>query len=277
MPASGSATPATRCSRSETRSIASPSSRLRCMPTESDELELSCAARWPAWTRRLRRSDLATGSCQRLSPSATSLAEAIDELWQLPADAPERDHHAESLRMARSSPLTLPRLTVEDELGRMLDEAGLTEPKSGNRRPPSWLGRPGRDDARGRRQGRAHEGARAAVESGRETVRTRRLRCPRSRRRSMSSTEHAPIRTTTQLNCSSLRGLAGMPFNPVGLLNAARLAGMTCSAPMRMAASTRAISEASGSVAEAARKLVSRNGAASVSPIFEALDGADRC
>lgn len=61
------------------------------MPTESDELALLLRQfDGETWTRRLRRSDPRHGDLvRRLSPSAASLAEAIEELWRLPADAPD--------------------------------------------------------------------------------------------------------------------------------------------------------------------------------------------
>jgi hypothetical protein len=60
------------------------------MPSESDDLVLLLRLLdGEPWTRRLRRSDPRHGYLVRgLSATATSLAAAIDELWQLPADAP---------------------------------------------------------------------------------------------------------------------------------------------------------------------------------------------
>src|SRR5258705_2357004 len=97
------------------------------MPTDDELAGLLRELRGAAWTRHVRRSDPRYGDLvRRLSASAQSLDEAIEQLSELPADVPERVHHAETLVIACELEATMPSMTVEDELGRVLDATGLS-------------------------------------------------------------------------------------------------------------------------------------------------------
>jgi len=85
--------------------------------------------------------------------------------------------------------------------------------------------------------------------------------------------EVAPITTGEAAKLLAAEGFAGSPFDPIGLLNAARFAGMepplTFAAGCLYAGEQR---EAAARVGEVARKLVSHNGAASVGAIVDAVE-----
>jgi hypothetical protein len=244
------------------------------MPTEGDELALLLRElEGEAWTRRLRRSDPRHGDLvRRLSPSAPSLAEAIDELRQLPVDAPQRAHYAEVLRMARELAAGAPATTVEDELSRILAEAGL------NGRQRQIIARRLGWDGNG---GMTLEAA-ASGEMTRERVRQLEERVRQaSAAKFLPVVEaaldllaaRAPITNDDAADLLAAEGLARGPFDPVGLINAARFAGID--EPVSLAAGCIFAGdqqEDATRVAAAARKLVSRNGAASVSAIVDLVD-----
>jgi hypothetical protein len=245
------------------------------MPTESDELALLLRQlEGEPWTRRLRRSDPRHGDIvRRLSTTATSLAAAIDELNELPVDAPERLHHADVLRIARDLGASAAATTVEDDLGRILDDAALNSRQR---------------QAVARRLGWDGEGGMTLEAAANGELTRERVRQLEERVRRASATtqwlpavesaldllaERAPITTDEAAKLLATEGLARRPFDPVGLLNAARFAGIE--SPLALAASclyagdqrTRA-----ERIGDAARKLVSRNGAATVSAIADSLD-----
>jgi hypothetical protein len=241
------------------------------MPTEGDELALLLGQlEGEAWTRRLRRSDPRHGDLvRRLSPSAPSLAEAIDELWQLPADAPERVHYAEVLRIARELAASAPATTVEDELSQILDEAGL------NGRQRQIIAR---------RLGWDGNGGMTLEAAANGEVTRERVRQLEERVRQASAAKwlpiveaaldvlvaRAPITNDDAADLLVAEGLAGGPFDPVGLINAARFAGID--EPVSFAAGCIFAGdqqEDAARVASAARKLVSRNGAASIGAIVD--------
>jgi hypothetical protein len=236
------------------------------MPTEGDELALLLRQlEGEAWTRHLRRSDPRHGDLvRRLSPSARCLAEAIDELWHLPGDAPERMHYAEVLRMARELAASAPGTTVEDELSRILDEAQL------NGRQRQIIGR---------RLGWDGNGGMTLEAAANGEVTRERVRQLEERVRQASAAKwlpvveaalellaaRAPMTNDDAADLLAAEGLTGSPFDPVGLINAARFAGID--EPVSFAAGCIFAGdqqEDAARVASAARKVVSRNGAASI-------------
>jgi hypothetical protein len=85
----------------------------------------------------------------------------------------------------------------------------------------------------------------------------------------------APIPTDQAAELLATEGLARCRFDPVGLLKAARFAGLE--SPLTLAAGCLYIGDQhkqAKRIAEAARRLVSRNGAASVRGIADSLSGA---
>lgn len=247
------------------------------MPTESDELVLLLRQlNGERWTRFLRRSDPRHGDLvRRLSATATSLAAAIDELAQLPVDLPERDHHADVLRMAKELAASAPATTVEDDLGRILDEAEL------NARQRQVVARRLGWDGEG---GMTLEAA-ANGELSRERVRQleERVKCASASTQWLPAiesaldllAEHAPITTDVAAELLTMEGLARRPFDPVGLLNAARFAGIA--SPLTFATGCLYVGDQrkwAKRIGEVARKLVSHNGAASVGALAESLGDA---
>jgi hypothetical protein len=170
--------------------------------------------------------------------------------------------------LAASAPAT----TVEDELSRILDEAGL------NGRQQEIIARRLGWDGNG---GMTLEAA-ANGELTRERVRQLEERVRRaSAAKVLPVVEaalallaaRAPITNDDAADLLAAEGLARGPFDPVGLINAARFAGID--EPISLAAGCIYAGdqqEDAARVAAAARKLVSRNGAASVSAIVDLVD-----
>jgi hypothetical protein len=165
-----------------------------------------------------------------------------------------------------------PARTVEDDLSRILDEAGL------NSRQRQIIARRLGWDGNG---GMTLEAA-ANGEMTRERVRQLEERVRRAgAEKSLPIVEaaldllaeRAPITNDDAADLLAAEGLARAPFDPVGLINAARFAGIA--GPVSLAAGCIFAGdqqEDAPRVAAAARKLVSRNGAASVSEIVELVD-----
>jgi hypothetical protein len=163
-------------------------------------------------------------------------------------------------------------MTVEDELSQILDQAGL------NGRQRQIIARRLGWDGNG---GMTLEAA-ANGEVTRERVRQLEERVRRaSAEASLPAVEaaldllaaRAPITNDDAADLLAAEGLARCPFDPVGLINAARFAGID--EPVSFAAGCIFAGdqqEDAARVAAAARKLVSRNGAASVSAIVDLMN-----
>jgi hypothetical protein len=246
------------------------------MPTERDELALLLRElEGEAWTRRLRRSDPRHGDLvRRLSPSALSLAEAINELWRLPADAPERVHYAEVLRMAREFAVTALETTVEDELSHLLEEAGLNgRQRQIVARRLGWDGMGGMTLEAAANGEVTRERVRQLERKVRQASATKWLPIVEAALGLLA--DRAPISNDDAADLLAAEGLARRPFDPFGLINAARFAGLD--EPVSLAAGCIFAGDQQENVARvgaAARRLVSRNGAASVSAIVDLVDDA---
>jgi hypothetical protein len=244
------------------------------MPT--DEFgQLLQKLRGAPWTRRLLRSDPRYGDLvRRVSSTARSLAEAIEELSQLADSAPERVHLAEALRMAFELEGAMTTTTIEDELGGLLDAAKIN---GSNREIVAR--RLGWDGGGGMTLEAAADGklTRERVRQLEERVRKSSARVgwlPTVATALELVHANAPISCEQAGELLAANGLALQPFDPVGLLNAARFAGMDES--LRFAGGCLYAGEQreqAARVAEAARKLVTHNGAASVSAVGDSVGG----
>lgn len=164
---------------------------------------------------------------------------------------------------------------IEDEVGRILGEASL------NARQREVLARRLGWDGEG---GTTLEAA-AGGELTRERVRQleERVRDASAKTRWLPTVEsalallaeRAPITADAAAELLAAEGLSRRPFDPVGLLNVARFARIET--PLSFAAGNLYVGdqrEAAARISDAARKLISHNGAASVSAIVDSLDGS---
>jgi hypothetical protein len=164
--------------------------------------------------------------------------------------------------------------TVEDELSQILDEAGL----NGRRR-----------QIIARRLGWDGDGGMTLEAAANGEVTRERVRQLEERVRRASASKwlpvvetaldllaaRAPITTHDAADLLAAEGLAHGAFDPVGLINAARFAGID--EQVSSAAGCIFVGdqqEDAARIGAAARKLVSRNGAASVSAIVDLMDDA---
>jgi hypothetical protein len=169
---------------------------------------------------------------------------------------------------------TSPRRTVEDELGELLAVAGLNTLQRG---------------AVARRLGWDGNGGTTLEAAGNGELTRERVRQLEERVRDVSAgkplavvtsaldllADRAPIAEQRAAELLAAEGICERPFNPAGLINAARFAGLD--SPVSLAGGcvyAASQSEQATRINEVARKQVSSNGATSVTAILDAVDDA---
>ena len=247
------------------------------MPTESDDLTLLLRQLvGEPWTRRLRRSDPRYGDLvRRLSTTAKSLADAISELSDVPLDAPERVHHAEVLRMAEEFAAEVPARSVEDDRSQLLDEAAFSSlQRRVVARRLGWDGDGGMTLEAAANGELTRERVRQLEEQIRRVSTGKWLPAVEAALDLLAA--RAPIGSGDAAELLAVEGLAQRSFDPVGLLNAARFVGIDT--PLSFSEGciyTGTQREEAARVGDVARKLVTHNGAASISAILEFSDWSD--
>ena len=245
------------------------------MPTEPDELAvLLRQLDGEAWTRRVRRSDPQLGGLVKgLSASAQSLAAAISELREPPAEASLRAHYVETLRRARQLAATVTAQPLEEELAEILRLAGLD-----NRQHQIVARRLGWDG-----QGGTTLEAAASGSMSRERVRQLEERVARYvidakpwlpvvEAALELLVESSPISSDDAAELLRSEKLADATFDPFGVVTAARMAGLG-PRPIAVGQALYMGKQAQEAivVVDAARKVVSRAGAASLGAILDYL------
>ena len=188
------------------------------MPTEADELAGCFANSRATWTHVLRRCDPQCGDLvRRLSATAHTFAEAIDgfgtALGRAGAGRPGRgasDGEVSSTRVDR------PRRSRTTS-SRILDGSQTDDVAATGRRPPAWLGRRRRDDARGCGERRALTRTCATAPEGSCAQRVANGFAAVETALDLLA-EQAPTHPRTkQPTDSPTEGFARGPFDPIGL------------------------------------------------------------
>jgi hypothetical protein len=250
------------------------------MRPNEDELDrLLREMRGLAWTRRLRRSDPRYGDLVgRLSSSARSFAEAMEQVRQIPRHAPERGHAAEALRIAREISRQLPTGALEDEFRTALRFAHLAE--SGARAVSMRLGWDGYG-------GTTLEEAGRACDLTRERVRQLEGQLKRKIQsgsvvlplldEALELLERAsPVRCKAAWSLLHKDGLVRGDFKIEGILKTAQLAGVKTNLKIvEGCLLDQGQDSVRARIVEAARKLVTSNGAGSVESLGELVHELD--
>jgi hypothetical protein len=251
------------------------------------------------WPPGLRREDPRCGHLVKaLSAQAESLAEAIVELSARPVNDPARSHLAELLRMARdyshaaSEPGVVARPaarqaedlaepeangTVEDELEGMLRRVRLNPVQTQMvLRRLGWDGKGGstlEEAANVRARGVTRERVRQMEKRVAERVEASRPPLPLTSRALQVCAELAPCSRSQAADSLLQAGLVRTPFDPAGLITAAKLVGQAAPISVFDDLVVR-VGEASisvGSVVAAAKRLVAESGVATMSELSDVL------
>jgi hypothetical protein len=165
-----------------------------------------------------------------------------------------------------------PAKTVEDDLSQILDEAGLNDrQRQIIARRLGWDGNGGMTLEAAADGEMTRERVRQLEERVRQASAAKWLPVVRAALDLLAA--RAPITNDDAADLLAVEGLARSPFDPVGLINAARFAGID--EPVSFAGGCIFAGDQQQDavrVAAAARKLVTRNGAASVSAIVDLVD-----
>jgi transcriptional regulator with XRE-family HTH domain len=247
------------------------------MPTDSDELlTLLRQLDGETWTRLIRRSSPEHAEMmKRLSPTARSLAEAIEELWQLPADAPERDHYAEMLRITRERSRTLTPDHVEDELQTLLLRSGISEPgRQILARRLGWDGQGGMTLDAAANGKMTRERVRQLESQLAKAIQRGKAALPATEAALDVLAERAPLTRERAAEVVREEGLARTLVDPAGIINAARMAGIPLEVEIKGDRVYGPFQQRIvGGVLEGCRKIVLRNGAGSVTAAVERFEG----